>query len=532
MWRKLATLGRDVTGAVAPTVALSMVALIAAGGIAFDYARLASMDTELQDAADQAALAAATQLDGEANAIARAEAAGQTLITNQTRFANDHGGIAVGGLNFTFYDGYNSLTDTPGNVTTDDAAAKVVQVTVDGRTAYYALTPIVGALSSGAITAEAFAGLQTAVCKVPPLMICNPNPGGDPGFTGNYTGKGFQLVARANNTDPYGPGNFGFLDTGYDTSGGAATLRRALGQSNFQQNCLAGDSVVTEPGATSPALDAINTRFDIYDNNTQQNTICGQGQCPPSANVRKDLMRDAPNNSGGGGTIRNFCKPSNEDTGQKGWKLMPDVTKRYLPPSNAALTATQRSNLYPMGHPRDICHAVSTTGVCSGGRIGDGNWDRAAYFQSNYGSATIPAALGANPTRYQTYLWELNNQQNANPSGINKGFNVPNVTGGGFAGTLQNSPICQTTGVVTPNGDIDRRRLTVAVVNCTGANAAAGKKTLKPVKWVDIFLVEPSWTRDRTTSNDLYVEMIGESKISGPGGQTFQVERSVPYLIR
>jgi hypothetical protein len=42
---------------VAPTVALSLFALLGAGGLAFDYARLASLDTELQNAADQAALA-------------------------------------------------------------------------------------------------------------------------------------------------------------------------------------------------------------------------------------------------------------------------------------------------------------------------------------------------------------------------------------------------------------------------------------------------------------------------------------------
>ena len=59
-WRQL---GGHEGGAVAPIVALSLFGLIAAGGLAFDYARLAAMDTELQTAADQAALAAATQLD-------------------------------------------------------------------------------------------------------------------------------------------------------------------------------------------------------------------------------------------------------------------------------------------------------------------------------------------------------------------------------------------------------------------------------------------------------------------------------------
>ena len=41
------------------------------GGLAFDYARMASLDTELQDAADQAALAAASQLDRRPDAAAR-----------------------------------------------------------------------------------------------------------------------------------------------------------------------------------------------------------------------------------------------------------------------------------------------------------------------------------------------------------------------------------------------------------------------------------------------------------------------------
>jgi hypothetical protein len=43
-----ARLIRERLGAVAPTVALSLFALLGMGGIAFDYARLASMDTELQ----------------------------------------------------------------------------------------------------------------------------------------------------------------------------------------------------------------------------------------------------------------------------------------------------------------------------------------------------------------------------------------------------------------------------------------------------------------------------------------------------
>ena len=75
MRRSTPGLFRSTSGAVAPTVALSLFGLVAAGGIAFDYARMASMDTELQNAADQATLAAASQLDGETGACSRAAAA-------------------------------------------------------------------------------------------------------------------------------------------------------------------------------------------------------------------------------------------------------------------------------------------------------------------------------------------------------------------------------------------------------------------------------------------------------------------------
>src|SRR5262245_38436993 len=94
MWAGAARLIKATYGAVAPTVALSLFALLGIGGIAFDYARLASLDTELQQAADQAALAAATQLDRSTGARARATAAIQNpastrLAANITRMAND-----------------------------------------------------------------------------------------------------------------------------------------------------------------------------------------------------------------------------------------------------------------------------------------------------------------------------------------------------------------------------------------------------------------------------------------------------------
>src|SRR5688572_2741419 len=130
MKRHLFGRGGDSSAAVAPTVALSLFALIGAGGIAFDYARMASLDTELQNAADQAALAAATQLDGQDDACARAAAAAAGLLANETVFANEASARAITVNNesgcdangvIKFYQSYDQTTDAPGAAATSDA---------------------------------------------------------------------------------------------------------------------------------------------------------------------------------------------------------------------------------------------------------------------------------------------------------------------------------------------------------------------------------------------------------------------------
>lgn len=133
-------------GSVAPLVAISLFALIGAAGIGFDYARLAAMHTELQDAADHAALAAAAQLDGKTGAQDRAKAAARNLITNLALFANDGANrtVTVSDSKVLFFQDKAKTT-----AATSDANAYYVQVTVDTKKAVYALTPVVAAFDSG-----------------------------------------------------------------------------------------------------------------------------------------------------------------------------------------------------------------------------------------------------------------------------------------------------------------------------------------------------------------------------------------------
>jgi len=500
----------DQSGATAAVFGLSLFALVAIGGLGFDYARLAGMDSELQNAADQAALAGASQLDGRTGTCMRASAAATTLVANMTLLANDGVGTAVtiaaepdcdavGNIRF-----YRDKAKT--QAATNDANANFIEVEIDVRTANYAFTPLVGAIR-GDLGAVAFAGIGSAICKVPPVMMCNPQEVGDFDFTvGNYVGKGVKLIADGS----YVPGNFGFLAAG--AGNGAAELRRVLGHATPPGDCVAADGVETEPGAMTSVRDALNTRFDVFDNGL--NSTCGHDNslCPSASNTRKDiLLADKANK----------CDFSN-----KGWI---EPSRPYRPTSpTTPLTAAQGSALSPMGYPRDMCHAVSVDGSCANGRIGDGNWDRMAYFRSNSENyPVVPTAGDMNswygsttPTRYDVYKYEM----------ANAGTRLkPDADGGDIS---YGQRVCAGSSIAPSATVPDRRVLTVAVINCAAEGVNGRRTGVHVTKWVDVFLIEPSLDRVRTSAKDVYVEVIGETTLGGGGGTASNtVKRDVPYLI-
>jgi len=544
MRRAIRELLADDAGSVAPIVGLSLVALIAVGGVAFDYARVAAMDTELQNAADQSALAAAAQLDGETGACARAAAAARDLLVNQTLLANDSGGMAVtvpdepacdATGSIKFYQSYDQVTDTPGAAATSDADAKVVIVRVDPRQAVYALTPVVAALSSGPIVAEAVASLGSGVCKVPPVMMCNPDePDGNTDINYDFNparGDGLRLVINA----PDAPGSFGFLRI---DAAGAREVAMQLGYDNPPQGCIRLTGVETQPGDMQAVRAAFNTRFDISENGS---TTCpGSGTCSPSSNSRKDLVR-----STGCALTTNTSQPHWHEA------LVPYRAPNTTPLSaaNPMIPAAGGSPavIYPetMGYPRDLCHAVSVAGVCptpNGGIVGDGDWDRDAYFQVNYGWAhsTWMANLldeDGNPlvpseadvpslSRYDVYKWEV-----ANPTE----YPHTQAVSGGFS--AYSDPVCRAPGIVPSPTTTDRRRFPVAVVNCEAQNLRGHRTNVAVRKWLDVFLVEPSIARgsgpsQRTTNGDIYVEVIGVTTSGAGDTDSLPLRHDVPYLIR
>lgn len=523
-------LWRNTDGAVAPVVALSLTALIAAGGLAFDYAHMASLDTELQDAADQAALAAATQLDQSNGSMERATAAAQSLISNDTLFASDGTSRAVEVPVVVFYptkadaeNDTNGFTDA-----TKYATANFVRVAIKARRANFALTPIVGAFTSGDIHAEAVAGLGSAVCKVPPLMMCNPEETGtNTGFNvANFVGDGIRLVAGGSGGS-WAPGNFGYLET--NLGPGANVLEYALGANSPPGDCVSLDSVSTKPGVSTSVTDAINTRFDIFENGLVSDCAKGTGNCSPSVNTRKDVVHpDIDALKGKSGLNCGFA------TGSNPWNL-PKV--QYLPDPTTRTQATLPTN---MGLPRDVCHSVSSNGDCAKGRIGDGNWDRTMYFKVNYPAIganwktdpSLTAWASANGvtdiskiTRYQVYEWEI-------ASGLTGKRLTYTDPKGGTNYYAYSGPQCAAA-LGASTTQLDRRLTSVAVVNCIAQGVNGNAQNLNVNKWLDVFLVEPSIARGRTSASDIYIEVVRETDAGGSGATAAQVvRRDVPYLVK
>ena len=425
-----------------------------------------------------------------------------------------------------------------------------MRVVVAARRARYALTPIVGAFTSGDISAEAVAGLGSAICKVPPVMICNPaepdtNTNVDLAFDGNaLAGHGLRLISVGNGNTAWAPGNFGYLDTGSSTSNPNVELRQALGWLTAPGDCSGLSGVQTRTGAGTPVTQALNTRFDIYDKPNTGNgnsASCPNGSsCPPSINTVKDVLRKG--NAGNGSK----CGFANNE-----WEL---PTKQYLPTSAADLDLTNPANVPDaMGYPRDECHAISINGSCTyngitPAKIGNGTWDRNAYFNVNYGwsSTAWPNNInsGVNPiststpSRYQVYLWEI----------ANRGTTIGGKTilGDRQVGGTQPStpvshrqPVCSplqspaSNGVVPGGTNVDRRRISAAVLNCHAYDVHGGGGTVYPVlKWIEFFLVEPSLQRPNTDANDVYVEIIGETSLGAGSSAGQVVRRDTPYLVK
>jgi Flp pilus assembly protein TadG len=541
---------RSERAAVAPTVALSLFGLIAIAGLAFDYARLAAMDTELQQAADQAALAAATQLDRSTGSRARAAAAIQNpgtnrLSSNLTRFAKADAtsGMSVEITSITFCKTFDdTIADTTAacTVATGDSDSAFVVVTTQLRTARYALTPIVGLLS-GSVTASAVAGVQSSICNVAPIMVCAPS---DDFPTDADVGKGIILKTAGGNA--WAPGNYGFLDFG---NGNPAVLAALLG--NGLNGCQSQDDNETEPGNKN-ATDAINTRMDVYagsNKNDASNCVPSTGVACPSQDTRKDMVLTM---------TEEISQDKNDLTVPTPHNCGFPATGNGNPNPKVTYTADFAQNGAAKQFGRDTCHYNGTCPTLGGAQnFGDADWDRAGYMAANHPGisvSTVAAAVGATTstlTRFQVYQWEIANMGSGKLDPVQIGATVadpdnPKIQGqtATYAFTKQcafNQPRFASAASSTAK---DRRVLPIVAANCTNLKGKGQAfEDYVILRVFNIFLTEPSLQRSAaqtgiagatvaTEDTEIDGEDIGPGDTFAAGGGVHYYARNKPYQVR
>jgi Flp pilus assembly protein TadG len=501
----LRTLLRDERGVAAVYIGLSSVLIFGATALAFDIGRVMSLQTELQSAADAAALAGAAELDGQTNAISRAKAAagcpngGNTVQgafgTNSQTFATDGNGTSVSVVFCTFF---SSLTspDPPllppnnsalgGNSTTTDSQAAFIKVVVQQRSLANAFITMVGGPQIASTTAVATAGFSQTICQTLPLMICNPDE--TAGNTNFSPPTGEELVVKPGPGNAWAPGNYGFTSAppgakkvcGFNGNNGSNDLSILLAQDQ-PIGCLS-TTLNTRTGVPLNMSVALNVRFDLYQ--VPGNSVNKTDSCfAPAPDVTKGWLPGTGNGNNGGP-----CNPT-----------------QVIPPDATA---------FPF--PQDTCFTLGTNCDVSG-VLGKGDWDINTYWAYNHTSSTgcavppcYPSALTtfANtltpagitpsgiPSRYATYLYEINN--NLIPANGTPALHQENGAPACYSGSAANETN-------------DRRLINVAVVNCIQQGVQGNSTNIRPVAVLQSFMNIPS---DGNTGN-IYMEVI--KKIQ-PGG--------------
>lgn len=250
--------GRE-RGAVAIAVALSMVVLLGFLGIVIDLGRLFIVKTELQNAADACALAAALELDGNANALTRAENAGIAIaIRNTVHFQSEAVVATAADIRFSTTlsgpGGDNSvyLTQAGGAA----ANSTYVMCTLQRPALAMTLASIIGA-GPTSVAGRAVATVSPAqtACAIP-LGVCQKGPPPNFGFVpGEWVSGRFDAGGGAT-------GSFNWIDFSPPGGGQSELAGLLAGQGTCNTNT---STQIGEAGIMGNAAGrAWNSRFGLY----------------------------------------------------------------------------------------------------------------------------------------------------------------------------------------------------------------------------------------------------------------------------
>jgi hypothetical protein len=282
-------------GAIALVFALTLVVMLAAGGLVLDLGHLYVLKSELQNAADSAALGAAKEIDlsaaGITKAVTKAKAyAAQNKYDFQTA-------LVLADSDILFSNTPNGPWVGSSDASSSPADKSFVKVDTGSKSVSTYLMQVLGT-STMATTASAVAG--RFVVDITPMGICAVDPVNETGrravgATAEYelTEWGFRrgyTYNLVNGVDLAGPAD-AMLVNPVDTppascspsNSAAAFTSPFICQGNSAVGSAATAVFTNTGGSTGPTEKAINSRLDSYPGGTQ----CLTSTSPPDTNVRE-----------------------------------------------------------------------------------------------------------------------------------------------------------------------------------------------------------------------------------------------------
>jgi hypothetical protein len=248
-----------------------MLSVLLAVGLGVDISRFYLAKTELQNAADAAALAGVSGLDSSAAGIT--EAADRAVeVMNSFNFNNQP--VTFPRTNVLFSKNLDGTYISEASAQASPKDIRFVQVTTPASAVPVSFAvSVLG--SSKNLTATATAGFSVPInepCNWLPAFVLD-----DPA---NPIAPGNLYTFRLPPGNHISPGNYQLLSP---EGPGGNDVR--TGMANGVSICAKpGDSIPTKPGQTAgPVRQGINTRFDIYQGPVDPDTS------PPDTNVAPDL---------------------------------------------------------------------------------------------------------------------------------------------------------------------------------------------------------------------------------------------------
>ncbi|MDT8403038.1 pilus assembly protein TadG-related protein [Sulfuriflexus sp.] len=337
---------RKQQGATLVMTAIFIVVLVGIAALALDLGRLFVLRTEVQNAVDAAATAAAAELDSGTDARLRARQASRELLVDRGIFLGQF--TADDDLQDGQYTFYSSI-DPVKVLATNDGDARFVDITIDltgpGEGIQLFFLPVLQLLGETTpleqgLAARALAGRQTVVCIKPPFLMCfddvtNFNST-DESTWPMQPGEMVRLRQHGDKGSSWVPGNFAFLIPA--GSKGAPDLAEFLAGA-VEESCDP-PKITSAPGQKAqPSRRGFNTRFDLYEGKFTA------AEYPPAPNV--------------------------------------------------------------INYPRDNDILAAILAGDDAPRIGSGIWDRVGYWNRYHAALAVRPAGYETWSRHRTYQWEL-----------------------------------------------------------------------------------------------------------------------------